>query len=439
MKKMKRVPSLVLIVLLLIAASTGQENPSPPAPAAAPPQKITDLKPTVILISLDGFRWDYPDKYEAPNLQELIRGGVRAEMVPAFPTKTFPNHYTLVTGLYPGNHGVVANNMWDDAMQSGFKMSDRAAVTNPQWWAGGEPIWVTAHKQGQKSAAMFWPGSEAPVGGVYPTYWQKYDDDMPHAARVAWVLAQLDRPVGERPTFSTLYFSAVDTAGHDFGPDTPEVRAAVAKVDAAVGELMLGLKQRGIFDRVNLIVVADHGMSRASNTGAIFLEDYVDPATVQIVDWSPVLAVRAKDGNNEALYEKLRKAPHMQMYRKQDIPQRLHYAKSARVMPVIGMAEPGWNITTRKRLANRTKEERGTHGYDPAVRDMHAVFIAHGPNFKAGAKAKPFENVNVYPAIAKILGLKPAANDGDAQVLDKVMVKAKAARASNPRPRLTHP
>ncbi len=420
---MKRVPSLVQVVLLLIAVGAGQEKPSLLAPAAAPPQRITDLKPTVILISLDGFRWDYPDKYEAPNLQELIRGGVRAEMIPSFPTKTFPNHYTLVTGLYPGNHGIVANNMWDDAMMEGFKMSDQAAVTDARWW-GGEPIWLTATRQGQKSAAMFWPGSEALIGGLYPSYWQKYDDDMPHATRVAWLLQQLDRPAAERPTFNTLYFSAVDTAGHDFGPNTPEVRAAVTKVDTSIGELMAGLKQRGIFDRVNLIVVADHGMSSVSNAGSIFLEDYVDPATVQVIDWSPVLAVRARDSNNEALYEKLRKALHMQVYRKAELPARWHYAKSPRVMPIIGVAEPGWNITTRKRLAGRKNEERGTHGYDPAVRDMHAVFIAHGPNFRAGATVKPFENVHVYPAMAKILGLKPAPNDGNVKVLEKVMVKA---------------
>lgn len=413
------------VVLWLFVAVVGWAQ----APAT-PPARITDLRPTVILISIDGYRWDYPDKYPSPNLNALIRGGVRAEMIPAFPTKTFPNHYTLVTGLYPGNHGIVANNMWDDELQARFTMSNRAAVTDARWW-GGEPIWVTARKQGQKAAAMFWPGSEAPIGGHYPDYWRPFQDDLPHVERIAWILQQFDRPAPERPTFSTLYFSDVDHAGHDYGPDTDEVRQAVQNVDAAIGELIHGLRTRGIFEQVNLIVVADHGMVSVSR-GTIFLDDYVDPATVQVVDWSPVLAIKAKDGNHEALLQKLKQAPHLRMYRKPELPARYHYSQHPRVAPLIGMADPGWNITTRKRAAERTRQERGTHGYDPALRDMHAVFIAHGPNFKRGAKLKPFENVHVYPAMARILGLQPAKNDGNPKVLNRVMrrfrVNANAAR-----------
>jgi predicted AlkP superfamily pyrophosphatase or phosphodiesterase len=422
MKTKKRIPNALLLLLLLLGSAWAQEA----APAAASVRKITDLKPTVILISIDGYRWDFPDKYPSPNLRELIRTGVRAEMIPSFPSKTFPNHYTLVTGLYPGHHGIIANNMWDDEMKAGFKMDDRAAVHNARWW-GGEPIWVTLHKQGQKAAAMFWPGSEAPIQGVYPDYWQAFDDKMEHSKRVQWVLQQLDRPAEERPTFSTLYFSAVDTAGHDFGPGTEEVRAAVMKVDDSIGELMQGLKERGIYDRVNLIVVADHGMASISNQGQLFLEDFVDLDKVQVVDWSPVLAIRAKDGNNEALYEQLKKMAHVKVFRKAQLPERFHYRANPRVMPIIGIADLGWGITTRKRMANRKKEERGTHGYDPAVRDMHAVFIAHGPAFQQGVTLKPFENVNVYPAIAQILGVKPAKNDGDAKVIGGGMVKSKAA------------
>jgi len=350
-------------------------------------------------------------------------------MIPSFPTKTFPNHYTLVTGLYPGNHGIVANNMWDDTLQARFTMSNRAAVTDARWW-GGEPIWVTARKQGQKAAAMFWPGSEAPIGGHYPDYWRKFQDDLPHTERISWILEQFHRPGAERPTFTTLYFSDVDHAGHDFGPGTDEVRQAVQRVDAALGELIKGLRARGIFEQVNLIVVADHGMASVSNTGQIFLDDYVDPATVQVVDWSPVLAIKARDGDHEALLQKLKKAPHLTMYRKHELPARYHYSRHPRVTPLIGVADPGWTITTRKRAAERSNPERGTHGYDPALRDMHAAFIAHGPNFKPGAKLNPFENVHVYAAMAHILGLQPAKNDGDVKVLQKVMRRPKLHAAA---------
>ncbi|MEO5936019.1 MAG: ectonucleotide pyrophosphatase/phosphodiesterase [Terriglobales bacterium] len=424
----QRIPTVLLFPFFLCGLSA-QELATPPVVGSPTrvAQRITDLKPTVILISIDGCRWDYPDKYPSPNLNELIRTGVRGEMIPAFPTETFPNHYTLVTGLYPGNHGIVANNFWDDKLQARFKGEGDPSGLEARWW-GGEPIWVTAQKQGQKAAAMFWPGSEAPIHGMNPAYYQKYQHHMPHTQRVQWGLQQLDRPASERPTFNTMYFSVVDTANHDYGPESPEAAAALLEADKAVGEFITGLKARGIYDQVNVVVVADHGHTLVSNQRQMFLEDYVDIEKVHVADWSPVLAIRAKDGNNADLYAKLQKLPHAKVYRKQDIPKRLHYGKGPRIMPIIALAEPGWGFyATRKRMLERRREERGAHGYDPAVRDMHAVFIAHGPDFKPGAKLMPFENVHVYPAMAKILGLKPAANDGDVKVLEKVMVKAKAA------------
>ncbi|HUQ49967.1 MAG TPA: ectonucleotide pyrophosphatase/phosphodiesterase [Terriglobales bacterium] len=419
-----RFPALVLIALSLFVTCAAQDA----SLVAKPVAKITDLRPTVILISIDGCRWDFPDKYPSPNLHELIRTGVRAEMIPSFPSKTFPNHYTLVTGLYPGNHGIVANNFWDDQLQARFKAENDPSALESRWW-GGEPIWVTASKQGQKSAAMFWPGSESLIGGRHPDYYQKYQHEMPHQQRVRWVLEQLDRPAAERPTFNTLYFSVVDTANHDYGPDSPEAAAALLEADKAIGELMQGLKARGIYEKVNLIVVADHGHANVSNQRAMFLEDYVDINSVMVADWSPVMALRAKDGNNEALYAKLQKLPHAKVYRKAEIPAGLHYGQGPRIMPIIAIAEPGWTFySTQKRMLERKGEEKGAHGYNPAVRDMHAIFIAHGPNFTAGKTVAPFENVNVYPVMAKILGLQPAKNDGSVKPLEKVMVKSKAAK-----------
>jgi predicted AlkP superfamily pyrophosphatase or phosphodiesterase len=269
--------------------------------------RISDLQPTVILISIDGFRWDYLEKAELPNFQRLIKTGVRARaMIPAFPTKTFPNHYTIVTGLYPEHHGIVANTMYDPEFDAKFSMSNRDAVKDGRWW-GGEPLWVTAEKQGQISATLFWPGSEAEILGVRPTHWRVYDDDFPNAGRVDTVLAWLDLPAARRPTFLTLYFSDVDHAGHNNSLDSPEVKTAIQDVDALLGRLLAGLENRKIFARVNIIVVSDHGMAEAKSDQVIYLDDYLDLSQVEIVDWSPVVALRPRPGDKDKIIKSSRR------------------------------------------------------------------------------------------------------------------------------------
>ena len=297
--------------------------------------EVRDLKPTVILISIDGFRYDYFGKAPTPNLDSLIARGVRARyMVPSFPTKTFPNHYTIVTGLYPAHHGIVANTMWDDDLHATFKMSDRKQVQDARWW-GGEPIWVTAQKAGQKTAPMYWPGSEAAIEGRLPTYWEACDEKHKTAFeyRVNKVLSWLDLPAPERPTFLTLYFENVDQAGHDYGPDSPQVVEAIERVDRMIGLLLQGLQARGIEDQVNIVVVSDHGMAACSRQRLIMLDDYVDLSNVIVVDTTPVLAAKAKDGNNAALVARLKRVPHLTVYTPDTVPQRLHFSGNPRITP----------------------------------------------------------------------------------------------------------
>ena len=228
------------------------------APAA---QRSRDDTPILILISLDGWRWDYIDRQPAPNLKALAARGVRAKaMIPSFPVLTFPNHYTIVTGLYPEHHGVVGNSMRDPAMPERFSMSAETA-RDARWW-GGEPLWVTAIRQGRRAATMFWPGSEAAIGGVRPTYWMPYDNTLGNRERVAQAIAWVALPAAERPSFVSLYFEEVDTAGHDFGPDSPQLAAAVSHLDDALGELVAGVQRLGLDDRTSLVVVSDHGMTR---------------------------------------------------------------------------------------------------------------------------------------------------------------------------------
>lgn len=379
-----------------------------------------DLDPTVILVSLDGFRNDYIHKTDTPNLQRLAKKGVMAQgMIPAFPSKTFPNHYTIVTGLYPEHHGIVSNTMYDPDMDARFRISDRKAVEDSRWW-GGEPVWVTAEKQGQISATYFWVGSEAEINGVRPHIWKRYDGDIPNRARVAEVLSWLDLPKAARPTLITLYFSAIDDAGHDFGPDAPEMLAAISAIDSVMGDLIQGLEKRDLFDQVNVIIVSDHGMSPTSAERVIYIDDYLDLQAVEVVDWSPILALRPQQNNEAEVYQKLAKAhPHLQVYRKAEIPERFQYRNHRRIMPIIGIADDGWSIRTR----NRVRRFGGDHGYDNLLPSMRATFIAHGPAFKSGFVARTFQNIHVYDLICHLLRLTPAPNDGS---LDSVRVLLKA-------------
>ncbi len=374
----------------------------------------SDLRPTVILISFDGFRWDYMDKTETPHLQSLAKNGVKARrMVPSFPSKTFPNHYTLVTGLFPAHHGIVSNRFFDPALNRMFIYKDSLNNTESVWW-GGEPIWITAVKQGQRSATYFWPGSEAEIGGARPSYYESYDGKVPDSSRVDRVLKWLDLPANERPTMITLYFSHTDDIGHRNGPESQEILPAIRKMDAMIGRLSDGLRQRGLFDKVNIIALADHGFAQTSQDSLIFLDDYIDMNKVQAIIETPVVGIKSKDNDTLQLFQKLIGAhPHMKVFTAKNMPDRFQYTGNARISPIVLLADEGWSITTKGYYAKfKNYEFGGTHGYDNELPSMGALFVAHGPAFKKGYTAEPFANIHVYELMAKILGLKAAPNDG---------------------------
>lgn len=405
---------------LVLAAFLGLGAACAPTPGPEFTSPTAATASTVVLISIDGFRADYLRRGVTPTLDSITRAGVRAEwMSPSFPSKTFPNHYTIVTGLIPDHHGIVANSMWDDDLGR-FTMSMRDAVGDARWW-GGEPIWVTAEKQGRRAAAFFWPGSEAPIGGVWATHWMPYDDNYPFAARVDSVLAWLDRPAAERPVFATLYYSIVDHAGHNYGPDAPQVDSALAVVDTMLTRFATGLASRGLAEHVNVIVVSDHGMSATSRDRLIALDDYVSMDDVTVVDWSPVGAVNAKPGRLDAVYAALRDAhPNLHVYHKANVPPRYRFGTHARVTDLVLIADDGWSITTRDRF--ETFRAGGTHGYDATLPSMRALFVASGPAFKNDLVVPSFSNIHVYELMTHILDLKPAPNDGS---LDSVRVMLK--------------
>jgi predicted AlkP superfamily pyrophosphatase or phosphodiesterase len=354
------------------------------------------------------------DKTETPNLQRLAKEGVRAKrMIPSFPSKTFPNHYTIVTGLYPENHGIVSNRMFDPAINKSFVYKDSLNNTQGFWW-GGEPIWATAVKQGQRSATYFWPGSEAEVAGARPTYYEAYNGKVPDSSRVDKVLQWLDLPAEKRPTLITLYFSHTDDIGHRHGPESKEILLAIRAMDAMVGRLCNGLDARGLFDKVNIIALADHGFASTSADSLIFLDDFIDMNSVQAIIESPVVGLRSEDGDDPKVFIQLANVhPHMKVYNRETMPARFHYTKNNRISPVTLLADEGWSITTRSYYSKfKNYEFGGTHGYDNELISMGALFVAHGPAFKKGYTAEPFQNIHVYELMAHILGLKPSPNDG---------------------------
>ncbi len=390
------------------------------APGAEAQNRIQDLKPTVILISLDGYRYDYLEKFKPPTLNRLARDGVRAKwLIPSFPTKTFPNHYTVVTGLHPQNHGLVENNVYD--FGEIFRIDDRRKVEDSRWWLG-EPIWVTAEKQGQVAASFFFVGSEAEIGGERPTFWRTYNGRVPPEMRVDKVLGWLDLPPDKRPTMITMYFSDTDDVGHEFGPDAEETRYAALNADRYVKQLYEGLESRGIADRVNVIIVSDHGMAARDQRNAVIMDDYFDTKDKTLAD--PILMtgeiwqIFPKPAKEDLIVSGLKNIKNATCWRKADIPARLHYSKGHRVAPIVCVSNEGWAMTSRDRFETTKSspdfnKTRGSHGYDNQLESMRATFIAHGPAFKSGFLAEPFENIHVYELMCKILGLKPAKNDGD--------------------------
>jgi predicted AlkP superfamily pyrophosphatase or phosphodiesterase len=397
------VPRCLLATILLGGCEAkAREVPAPGDPGRA----------TVVLVSLDGFRWDYLDRGLTPNLSRLAREGVRAEaMVPVFPTKTFPNHYTIVTGRYPAKHGILGNRFTAPDIGARFSLWDRDAVRDARFYLA-EPIWVTAERQGQRTAPLFWPGSEAPINGVCPSYALPFDGEMPDVARVRRLLEWLDLPIERRPTFLTLYSSAVDNAGHEYGPETPETNSAIAQVDSLIGLLATGLAERGRGGEVNLVIVSDHGMISTGPDRVVWLDDYVSPDAMQVDEMSALLTAWPAAGVEDSVYRGLKRAPHLVVYRRAELPARFHLEGSPRVPPIVAIADAGWTIAARTAETPRPEIILGNHGYDDSLSTMRAIFIAHGPAFRRGITVPPFRNIHVYPLLAKVLGLTPAPGDG---------------------------
>lgn len=415
---MRTRPLLVVLGLLLAVyagrALAGCAGARPEAEEAAPR--------ALVLVSLDGFRPDYLDRdVDAPTLR-WIAGGVRARLVPVFPSKTFPNHYSLVTGLHPEQHGIVGNTMRDplrlvDGAPARFSLGNREAVRDGRWW-GGEPIWVTAERQGLRTAPLFWPGSEAEIGGVRPSVWQPFDGALPYEDRARAALDALDGGAA----FATVYIQATDDAGHAHGPDAPEVDAAVEAADRALALLVDGLRRRGRLATTDLVVVSDHGMAPVSRERVVLLDDALDVGAHD-VDWGEPSGIWPRDGQDAgAIARAVDALDHVSAYVRADVPARLRYRDHPRIPPVVVLPDVGWTLTSRRYLdANPDRPRGGTHGYDNAHPSMHGVFLARGPHIRDAAALDTLRAVDVYHVLAAALGLTAAPNEGDPDAVRRVL------------------
>lgn len=420
---LKRTASILAAAILALGAC--QHAVVPPAPATPAEAAAPEAPQRVLLIGLDGFRPEMLG-WDAPNLNALAARGVRAKaMIPVMPSVTFVNFYSLATGLYPQNHGMVANYPYDAEAKEHFQTA--TGPTEERWWQG-EPIWIAAEKQGLKTAIMFWLGSEVPHEGVRPSIWTPYQHEKPYQERIDEVLAWYDVPETDRPRFAAVYFDRVDTVTHYTGPNSAEAKAAVTEVDALVGQLVAGLDARGLAASTNIIIVSDHGMVYTPPEQVIDVGEYIDLDQLVVTQFvgpyggsgHPFLQIYGQGPALEAAYNGLSIASeHIRVYRSGAMPAHYHLDHPTRGPDLFAVADPGWLMRSTN-VGGWRAPIPGNHGFDNLAPEMAATFVAAGPVFPEGEVAAPFENVNVYGMIACALGITPAKTDGDPQVIARV-------------------
>nr|WP_255586920.1 ectonucleotide pyrophosphatase/phosphodiesterase [Hephaestia mangrovi] len=429
--RMTRFRSLALAVcagLALAGCAVSNTTAAPPARTAA---DIAQKPPVTILVSIDGFRADYLDRGVTPRLNALAATGVSAAMEPSFPSKTFPNHWAMVTGDYPDHSGITANKM-EDPERPGETFT--MATDDPFWWNTAAPIWVDAEKAGIRTATMFWPGANVAwggteasawphdiTGGTRPEDWQQFNQAVTGEQRVNAVLDWLRRPAAIRPRFVTLYFDTVDTTGHEYGPDDARTTQAVADVDRKIGMLVDGLKQ--LDQPANLVIVADHGMAPISSDRVVALDQIAPAADYRVIESGPYASLEPTPGHEADVARLIPgKHGHATCWRKQDIPARFHYGTNRRIPPYFCLADVDWQVLPSKPDKPSTG---GNHGYDNLAPEMQALFVANGPAFAAGKTLAPFINVDIEPLLRDLIGLPPKSGiDGTDAPFGSVMRKA---------------
>jgi predicted AlkP superfamily pyrophosphatase or phosphodiesterase len=383
---------------------------------------FSQKNPYVILVSFDGFRWDYLNRDLTPNLEKVRNDGVSAlSLRPAFPSKTFPNHLSIITGMYPVNHGIIANTIYDSNRDRLYKLSDSNEVRDPYWYQG-EAFWETAERHGVKTASFYWPGSEVTLGYRRPSYHKNYKHTYPYEERIDGVIEWLQLPAQDRPHFITLYMHETDDFGHHFGPNHEEINKAIKRLDDMAGLLLEKLSSIGMKDSVNVIFVSDHGMTDVSKDRFINIEKLIPDYKCRFEDEGPILQIFPPDGKIESVYDILKaEEKNFKVYLKEDLPEFFHYKNHRLIAPIICIADMGWTLHSN-RVPRWKNDSGGNHGYDNNHIDMHGIFLATGPNFKSGYKTGTLWNVDIYPLLCKIFDIYPRSNiDGKAERIEFIL------------------
>ena len=402
---MKRSLIAAFLLTLFFKQTIAQNFESQTIPPSAAHKQL------VLLVSIDGFRNDYLDRGITPNLLALAQRGTFAKnFEPVFPTITFPNHYALITGRYPDHNGMVNNTMYDPTKtEQVFRLSDRNAIENPLWWEEGTPLWVTLKKQGKLSSIMFWVGSESLNQGIQPHDWLRYDNNLSSSDRTKQLLRWLNRADPDRADFATLYFSEVDSKGHEFGPDSPEVNASIASADRAIGELLQGLQAQGLAQKTTLVVTSDHGMAHITPEHTIDLSAYTTALASVKVQWSgPLAGFDANPSDKPILLSRLKSNANMSCWAKEEIPAKYHFGTHRRVPQVVCLAKAGWSTVANP----RQKVIPGQHGHDPSDPAMQGLLIIQGPQIKR-TRLEIVRNIDVYNLLVRLLKIVGEQSDGE--------------------------
>lgn len=360
-----------------------------------------------VIVSLDGFRWDYPRMYRTPSLNLMAKEGVSAVMKPSYPASTFPNHYTLATGWVPSHHGIINNIFWDPTCQKTYAIKDKDTRYDPHFYQG-EPIWITAQRQGIKVGCMYWIGSDIKIKGTYPSYYRQWDAKpfFTFDQRIDQAIRWLQLPEKERPQLIMLYFEEPDGKGHHFGPRSKETKECVEKMDALMGSLRERLAELPIAEDINLIVLSDHGMTDISEKRVVDMNRYIRPEWCEHISGRTPTTIFPKKGCEQKILNALKGVQHIKVWTKESVPAVLRYGDSPRIGEIIVAPDLGWQFTDVPRRL------KGAHGYSPEEKEMQVIFRATGPDFKKGYKAKTFYNTDIYSLLACLLKIQPAPTDG---------------------------
>ena len=385
----------------------------------------------VLMVSFDGFRYDFTTMADTPNFDRLELEGVKADaLISVFPSLTFPNHYSIATGAYSGTHNITGNSFYDKKFREKYSLYDRNKVRDPKFYKS-EPIWVTAERQGVKAASFYWVGSVAPIKGYAPSIFKYYDGSVPFKARIDSVISWFNLSKEKRPHLVMLYFSEPDHTGHDWGVNTPEIVNTIEEMDNLLGYLLQNLESLEIFSNLNLIIVSDHGMTNVSKERRIVLDDYISRLGDLYLNGRDVhVQIDLKKGNKrygKTLFKELQKIPHCKVWKKNNIPERFHFNNN-NTGEFLLLADEGWLITTQSDMDENEFTLGGMHGYDPQLPNMHGIFYALGADIKSNLQIPAFENIHIYPMICNLLDIEPYSgkkdsHGGDLQILNHILIE----------------